>query len=685
VSGLTSGRRALGALLLVLLLLPWYLLVGGGSSGPAAEQTLRLGGAYLFALWAGGLVTSIVVVVLGLLVPARTTAALWERVERALLAPPSGVFALVLGAGATAISGWVSVAVLERRPILLDGVSQLIQARYFASGAASGPRLEDPAFWQFQFMVLGESGWASQYPPGFPAVLALAQGVLPLWLVGPLLLGVAVALTSLIAERIFPEDRVVARLGAGLTALSPFLAFHAGAYMSHVLALALVAAAMLCALRAVDGSWAWSLLAGASVGALFATRPYTALVLGFVAVGLTWTFEPGGRAIAGTRWLRHVAVAAGGAVPFVLATLLYNRRVFGALTRFGYVAGEGPGHALGFHVDPWGNPYGARQALGYTSADLQGLSLDLLQDPIPLVLVVALYLSIAPRLPRGATLAAAWALLPVAAQAIYWHHDLFMGPRLLYESAPGWTLLFAAAVVSALRAAPEAPASRWAVRRGGLVVAFALGLVATLAYLAPAKLASYRGVAARSGMAWSAPPVAAPALVFVHGGWEDRLAARLAGSGMRVDSIRLALRSNSSCTVQRHLDALDGGALDPDAPRSLAFDSDSTARLRAFAMPSGSLLRSFEGEALTPRCEREAASDFEGALGLPPLLWQGDLPGLPAQGALFVRDLGPERNARLVARFPEREPMTLVSREGRLRLLPYDLVMRELWGEAAGS
>jgi 4-amino-4-deoxy-L-arabinose transferase-like glycosyltransferase len=679
---LTSGRRAVGAVLLLLLLLPWYILVGGASSGPAAEQTLRLGGAYLFAAWAGSLATAVAVVALGLVVPARPAAASWDRFERALVTPPSGWFALTLGAGAAAIGGWVSAVVLERRPILLDGVSQLIQARYFAAGAASGPPLEDPAFWQFQFMVVTDSGWASQYPPGFAALLAVVGQALPLWLIGPLLLGLAVAVTSLVAERLFPDDLAVARLGAALTALSPFLAFHAGAYMNHVLALALVGAAMLCSLRAVDGAWAWSLFAGAATGALFATRPYTAVVLGFVAVVLTWALEPRGRAIPRARWLRHLGAAAAGAAPFVIATLLYNRRVFGALTRFGYVAGEGPAHALGFHADPWGNSYGPRQALGYTSADLQGLSLDLLQHPIPLAVVVALYLVFASRLPRGAALAASWALLPVAAQALYWHHDLFMGPRLLYESAPGWTLVFAAAVIAAVRAVPERGASWWRVRRGGLVAAFALGVIVTLAYTAPAKLASYHGVAVASGMSVTAPPVTAPALVFVHGGWEDRLAARLAATGMRVDSIRLALRSSSTCTVQRYVDALEARR---NPQPTLTFASDPATAPRAFTMPSGSVLRSFDGETLTAECEREATSDFAGALGLPPLLWQGDLPGLPVEGAMFVRDLGPDRNQRLIERSPEREPMVLVAREGQLRLLSFDEGMRELWPSSPGS
>jgi hypothetical protein len=417
------------------------------------------------------------------------------------------------------------------------------------------------------------------------------------------------------------------------------------------------------------------------VGALFATRPYTAVVLGSFTLALPWALDPPGRGSGGRRAATHLAASAVGALPFVIATLLYNRRLFGALTRFGYVAGEGPGHALGFHADPWGDPYGARQALGYTAADLQGLSLDLLQSPIPLVVTVAVYLLAVRRLSRGAAIACAWALVPVAAQALYWHHDLFMGPRLLYESAPGWSILFAAAAVAAARGAPERPESRWAPRRAGVVAALAVALAAGLLYAAPAKLSSYRAVAERSGMAVAAPAVEGPSLVFVHGGWEDRLAARLAASGMRIDSVRLAIRHTPSCRVQLWLDGREGAG--SVGAGMLAFGPGGPPLL-TLTMPSGSVMRAYDGETLDSRCEREASSDFGGALGLPPLLWQGDLPGLGGAGAMFVRDLGPERNAHLVARHPEREPRALLRRDGSVQLLPYQEGMRALWGGAPG-
>jgi hypothetical protein len=511
--------------------------------------------------------------------------------------------------------------------------------------------------------------------------------------VGPILLGVAVALTARIAERLFPDDPVVARIGALLLALSPVLAFHAAAYMSHVLALALAAAAVLASLRALDGSRGWSLAAGGALGGAFATRPYTALILGLFAVFVVWIAAPRGERPTPRAWASHLTAAVTGAAPFVIATLAYNRHFFGSPLRFGYEAAEGPGHRLGFHVDPWGNPYGLLEAIGYTSADLQGLSVELLQAPLPIVVLIGLWLVVAPRLGAGTALAAVWALLPVAAHALYWHHDLFMGPRLLYEALPGWCLLTAAAAAGCVRALPER-GTRFLrtlpVSRSGVAATFVLFLAAGVVYAGPRKLASYRAEGARSGMTAAAPAVERATLVFVHGSWEDRIAARLAALGMRVDSIRSALANNSTCRLELHVGRLErdaeAGAPTPPGRQGVRFRRTDDAPLQESRMPSGSVIRHYPNEALDPSCEREAASDFGGVMGVPPLLWQGDLPGLGTGGAMFVRDFGPERNRRLIARFPGREPRVLIRvGEGAFRLLPYDEGMAALWSVPSAS
>ena len=649
--------------------------MAGRGPGPSAEQTLRLGGQYFLAQWAGLVLAGALILVLSRLLRPARPARLWDAMRRWLVRPPATRVGLALAALATAFSVAISVCALNRRPLLLDGATQLIQARYFAAGRLAGPPLPDAAFWEFQFMTSTPAGWAAQYPPGFAVFLAAGLRAGAVWLVGPLLLGLAVYLTTLVADRLFPEDRETSRLGSALVAVSSFLAFHAGSYMNHALAAALVALAVFASLRALDGTWRWALLSGAAVGLLFATRPLVALVLGFFATVVVWT----GARLGSREWAERLLAAACGAVPFVLGMMAYNARLFGGAFRFGYVAAAGPAHGLGLHTDPFGTPYGLREAVGYTSADLLGLSVDLLQTPLPALVLPGLYLMWAPRLDRGTRLAAAWALLPVAANALYWHHDLFMGPRLLYEAAPGWCLLVAGAALHMIRALPEAAGGRLTrlVTRTGVAATFALALAAGVGFAAPARLLGYAASGSESGVMLAAPRVDRPSLVFVHEDWESRLGARLAALGVRVDSVRAALRNNTTCELERLVSALERSASGTPA----SAHGPGTRALRELRMPSGSTIRTYQGEVLTPECEREAGSDYVGIVALPPLLWQGDLPGLGSRGALYVRDLGPERNARLLARFPQREPAVLVRAGARqLRLIPYSRGMKELWG-----
>ena len=692
---LRPARRALGAALLGLTLLPFYRLLAVRATGPAAEQMLRLGRQYFTAEWAGLVAGVLMAALLSALLPGRLLGGLVDAFDRVLVRPPAARVGVALGAIAAGLSSWVSLAVLQRQPVLLDGVAQLVQARYLASGRLAGPALIDPAFWQFQFMVPTSDAWASQYPPGFPALLALFGHVGAAWLAGPILLGAAVWLTTLAADRLLPGRRRVARGGVALMAMSWFLAFHAGAYMNHALALALVALAVYASLRALSGSWLWALLSGAAVGGIFATRPLVAVVLGFFATVLVWAFPPAGPRPGGRAMALRLGAAVLGATPWIAATLLYDAHVFGGALRFGYLVAAGPAQGLGFHADPWGSRYGLAEAAGFTSADLLGLSLDLLQTPLPALLLVGAWLTRSGRLGRGEALAGAWALLPIAANTLYWHHDLFMGPRLLYEAAPGWCLLVAAACSALLEDLPEGRGERRGGRgpftRPGVAATLALALVLGEAVAGPSKVASYGASGRRSASIVDPPAVTRPTLVFVHDDWESRLGARMAALGVRLDSIRAALNDNSTCTVEEWVGAREDAARPRTAgpgggsasPAGLDFDGTGRGpSLRMVTMPSGAAIRTFTGEALTPRCEREAASDWTGLAALPPLLWQGDLPGLGGAGAMFVRDLGPERNARLVEALGDREPAVVLREGGRPpRLVGYAEGMWTLWKE----
>jgi hypothetical protein len=324
--------------------------------------------------------------------------------------------------------------------------------------------------------------------------------------------------------------------------------------------------------------------------------------------------------------------------------------------------------------------------LAYTSSDLVTFSLYLLETPLPAVLIAGLFLVLANRFGAGVRVIAFWALLPIVANALYWHHGMFMGPRMLNEFAAPWTLLLAVAAIGLVRLIPTDTLWGNYSPRAALTVTLALSWIAGIVYLGPQRLASYGGGWMQSSRIVVAPD-SRPSLVFVHGAWTGRVASRLLARGMRLDSLEASLRQNTTCDSDRYsrwystpaaqrgpAPPLDFSIVPRDPPPFMRIAEEDEIRVRP-------------GVQLTPECLREVASDTLGIVDVGPLLWQGDLPGLEAKGRMFVRDMGPEANARLIRRYPDRVPMMLL----RLRddqpptLVPYQDGVRALWPGSVGS
>jgi hypothetical protein len=355
--------------------------------------------------------------------------------------------------------------------------------------------------------------------------------------------------------------------------------------------------------------------------------------------------------------------------------------LFGSPFTFGYVASQGPLVEPGFHRDPTGAFYGPVQALGYTSSDLVTFSLYLLETPIPVVVVVGLFLLLAKRFSVGVRVIAIWALLPVAANALYWHHGIFMGPRMLNEAAPPWALLTAIAAVGLVRLVPGERAWGNYSPRAALTLTFALSWIAGLLYLGPQRLASYGGAWMESSRL-EIPSADGPSLVFVHGGWTGRVVMRLISHGMRVDSVEAAMRQNSTCDSHNYSlwysRPADGRAHDAP-PLDFSFVPHDTPPQVKIA--AGDEIRARPGVPLSQECLREVASDTLGIVDVGPLLWHGDLPGIAGNGPMFVRDMGPEANASMVRRYPDRVPIVLLRPHDaqQPKLVPYTEGMNLLW------
>ena len=664
------AARAFGAALLLLAYLPLHRLLDPTVAGPAGASTR----AAAEAAWNVGLLGTLIVLGLALplsrFVPTDRLAWAVRPLVGALERPGRSAYALSLGMVSFGLSAWIAVSLFGALPTSVDEMVQLLHAQTLAGGRLARQVGGTEAAWAVQNGLLTPSGWTSVYPPGHTGLLAIGLIAGVPWLVGPVAVGVATAVFTAALERLLSGVRV-ARLAALLVALGPFWLLLGGTHLSHTTAAAGAALVLWTALLTRDGSAKWGLAVGASIGLFVLSRPWVGIVVSTAVILSVW-LPPILTGLETRGWgLRRVALTLGGGTPFAILLLAWNQRLFGDPFALGYTAAFGPAHGLGLHIDPWGNRYGWVEALAYTGADSVQLGAHLLETPLPALALIGAALVLG-SLPRGAGVLCAWAGAALVANALYWHHGIHMGPRMLYESSPAWASLFAIAAVS-LVGSDVAPLSRYRDFRAWVVL---LALFGGLA-LAPGVVRGHASLSTAATSAMLPSGMKESSVLFVHGSWASRVSARLASSSMRRDSIETALRRNDICAV----DAYARGRA-----RSLG---ESTDRLDFEASPGtpgsleqrelspGNVIRVSPSRAPTPSCLREARADRLGVIELEPLLWQG--PPVPGERIVVARDLGPVENARLISVL-RRTPYLYVDFEGEPRIMEYAPGMELIWG-----
>ncbi len=674
-------RRALGVLLLAGTYLPLHLLLDPAITGIAGRATRSVAGVAWMAGIEGTFFIAITAGLLAWILPSEPLGSLADRVGAALERPRTGVFAAAAGTITFLLSAGFARFYLGGLPSSVDEMVQLLHARAILAGHTALPLPGPAAAWMVQNSIPTPHGLASIYPPMHTLVLALGLAAGASWLVGPVMAGAAVGVSALVFERALPDLRT-ARLAGVLTALCPFVIFLGGTHLSHTTAAALAALTAWTALRARDGRAGWAAVSGAVTGAFVCTRPWTGMVLAALILAVVW-LPAVRRHTPGWAVARGILLLLGG-IPFAAFLFWWNAHLFGGPLTLGYTAAFGPEHGLGFHIDPWGNVYGPVQALAYTGADLVQLGTHLLESPLPALALVGLGLLYARRLPAGSGLFMAWAFGAVAANAVYWHHGIHMGPRLLYESAPGWVALW---VVSVVTLAREGRALASAPRRA-VVWAATLSLLGG-ALLVRGRAASYRiGPEERAEEALPRPPGTGPALVFVHGSWSSRISARLVAHGMRRDSVETALRRNDVCAVDQYARWRAGGEHGSPPALELQRLPGSPPDLVRRLLSPGNVIRMEPNRPADSTCVRQARADRFGTIELEPLLWQA--PPLPGARLVVARDLGPSTDEAVRNALPGRTAWLYLPGkvDGKARLLDYRKGMRLLWGageDEAGS
>ncbi len=472
-----------------------------------------------------------------------------------------------------------------------------------------------PEFFSFTGVLDRDGRWYSAYPIGGPALLALGMALNATWLVNPILTALTACGLYRFAAAAFGEG--AARASALLFALSPFVLIMGGSEMNHVGTLALATLALVALASwasAPDGKAAAraAALIGFAVGGMATIRPLDAVAVGAV-VGLfqlAVLLRDRGRAPS---LLVQLAV---GALP--VAWLLYaNAHTTGQPLLFGYEALYGPGHRVGFHVDPYGVPHTPTHGLIITSASLMRLNRYLFEWPVPGLLPILAALVALRRPTRWDVLLCGLIGAILFAYALYWADSFFAGPRYLYSAVPAF-LVFAARAPGLVAASLPSGTLRRAVL---LLVPLCL----LYAWLVPTGVSSVqmRAYYYHAGRTKLKTDLASQleaarlrdALVFVHEGWRARLVARLRALGLTPGDADRMLDASDACQVQTALDAEEG--------RVPADVAGREARLFAATRPAAPVrpvpglqadqaILLADGAALTAACRQEIAADSLG-------------------------------------------------------------------------
>jgi hypothetical protein len=226
-----------------------------------------------------------------------------------------------LAVGTFIVLAWMAARVLLRFPNSGDEYCYLLQSRLWLDGRAWYAEHALQPFFDFLHIRVLDGRVFSVFPPGWPAVLYLAAlAGIPAWLVNPILGALTVPVFFTVARRWY-EPRVVL-MALVATLLSAFFLLNSASYYAHTFTLLVTLVFAAAALRGSDrDSFALGLAAGATFGAGFAARFFTAVMCG-APFGLYHL----------RRNLRHWRFAAGfasGAAPILLAFLWHNHVLMG--------------------------------------------------------------------------------------------------------------------------------------------------------------------------------------------------------------------------------------------------------------------------------------------------------------------------------------------------------------------
>jgi len=522
---------------------------------------------------------------------------------------------VVLGVVAAIVYVAVAQYVLSGRPLLIDEIVQVMQARIFAEGRASWPVEQVPEFFSALNVVDVGDRVFSQFPPGGP--LMLLPGVMAgvPWLTGPAFGVVAVvAFWRLVRSTEEPGTALGAAL---LFVLAPFMVFMAGSHMNHVPTLAWLCVALWSLNRLMGQERpgiGLAALCGLSLGLMTSIRPVDGAAFALPAgIWMLW------RTLRGRMsWPALLAAGAGVALPMI-AVLLYNRATTGSATLFGYELLWGSRHGLGFHQAPWGVSHTPARGLELVSLYFLRLQTYLYETPVPSLVPVIAALLLVPRLSSFDRYLLSGSGLLVLGYFAYWHDGFFLGPRFFYLLLPMLVLWTARLPGLAGRRLPE----RWAAQRM-VVLVYVVSALISLGVSVPVRVRQYAGDLSSMRHDYTAPARDAgvdSAVILVRESWGAQLVARLWALGVPRSETEGIYRTVDTCLLEGAVTRLEvDGVRGRAATESLLrLTGDSLRTIGSQLSPDGTE-RVLPGTPYGPTCQRRIFEDRGGYSFFAPIL-----------------------------------------------------------------
>ncbi len=554
---------------------------------------------------------------------------------------------------AFALYAVIARVVFSGRPLLIDEVVQLFQARIYVAGHLSLPVAAHREFFSILHVVDTGDKVYSQFPPGGPAMLALGELVHAPWLVGPVCGALSVALFARLLRFTDPAASRTFYFGATvLFAVAPFGAFMFGSHMNHATTLLWLLVATLGLARVAASErpqLAWAFANGLGLGIAATIRPLDAFAFALPAAAWLLLLARHDR----KRWADAIASGVGVAIPFA-AMMWVNAQTTGSPLLFGYEVLWGKAHGLGFHTAPWGARHTPSRGLELISLYVTRLQTYLFETPFPSMLPVIAGLALTKRLSALDRYLLASATLLGALYFAYWHDGFFLGPRFVFPWLPV-LVLFTARL-------PRLVRERFGHGRVliGTNAALASGAVMAVIFSLPGRVIIYQNGLTSMRVNYTAESAGAgvkDALVFVRESWGAQITARMWEREISRSAAAALYHGVDACLLDKGLRALEAndvrGAAAEAQLEPLLKDS-----LRVHPSPDSpdSTEKRLDTALYDRTCVARMNDDRRGYTHLAPLLLER------GSGNVYARDLQ-ARDSLMTAAYPAR-PVYLLLRKG---------------------